>query len=190
MDTKNKTLAGLFLFVAGAVDVLGIAFGESFGSGFIWNLSIFLFGLFIITSVWFIQKAFKLKVFSTLLIVAGIGAVGAAFFCGCNGLLLSLIRDKPLLYYPFAIAQYIALGCCGILSYRFTKRPFSYICVILGLASLIVFGVWISSFKISYSGTTIPSILVDYSQSVWLIGFSTYMLEKDLPKNCQSKEIS
>jgi hypothetical protein len=166
MDSKDRTLAGLLLFVGGSVDILGIAFGESFGSGFIWNLSVFLFGLFVIASAWFVQKAFSSKVFSSLLIVAGIGAVGAAFFCGCNGLLLSLIKDKPLLYYPFAVAQYLALGCCGILSYRFTKQPFSYLGVILGAASFIAFGVWISSFKISYSGTTMPSILVDYTQSI------------------------
>jgi hypothetical protein len=179
MDSKDRTLAGLLLFIAGAVDILGISCGESFGSGFIWNLSVFLLGLFVITSVWFIRKAFNSKVFSTLLVVAGIGAVGAAFFCGCNGLLLSLIKDKPLLYYPFAVAQYLALGCCGILSYRFTKRPFSYLCVILGVASFIAFGVWISSFKISYSGTTMPSILIDYIQSLWLVGFAAGLMEKD-----------
>jgi hypothetical protein len=187
MDSKDMTIAGLFLFVAGTVDILGIACGESFGNGFIWNLSVFMFGLFVIASVWFIQKTFNSQVFSTLLVVAGIGAVGAAFFCGCNGLLLSLIKDKPLLYYPFAIAQYLALGFCGILSYRFTKRLFSYFCVILGVASFIAFGVWISSFKISYSGTTMPSILVDYSQSLWLVGFATFLMGKDLSEKLPVK---
>jgi hypothetical protein len=187
MDFKDRILAGLFLFVAGAVDILGIACGESFGSGFIWNLTVFLFGLFVIASVLFIQKTFNSKIFSTLLVVAGIGAVGAAFFCGCNGLLLSLIKDKPLLYYPFAVVQYLALGCCGILSYRFTNRPFSYLCVILGVASFIAFGVWISSFKISYSGTTMPSILVDYTQSLWLIGFATFLMGKDLSEKLPVK---
>jgi hypothetical protein len=187
MNYRNRTLAGSLLFVAGIVDVLGIAGGESFGSGLIWNLSVFMFGLLVIASVYFIQDALNSKVFSTLLFMAGIGAIGAAFFCGCNGLLLSVIKDKPLLYYPFAVAQYLALGFCGILSYRFTKRPLSYFCFILGAASFIAFGVWISSFKISYSGTTIPSILVDYSQSLWLVGFATFLMENRISEKLPMK---
>jgi hypothetical protein len=178
MDYRNRTLGGSLLFVAGVVDVLGIASGENFGSGLIWNLSVFLLGLLVIASIYFIQNALNSKTFSTLLAIAGIGAIGAALFCGCNGLLLCLVRDKPLLYYPFAVLGYLSFGLCGILSYKFAKQPFSYFCVVLGVASLIAFGVWISTFKISYSGTTMTSILVDYSQSLWLVGFGTYLFGK------------
>ena len=187
MNYRNRTLAGSLLFVAGIVDVLGIAGGESFGSGLIWNLSVFLFGLLVIASAYFIQDALNSKVFSILLVMAGIGAIGAAFFCGCNGLLLSLVTDKPLLYYPFAVMGYLALGCCAILSYKFTKPPFFYFCIILGAASFIAFGAWIASFKISYSGTTMPSILVDYSQSLWLVGFATYLIGKDSAEKPSAK---
>ncbi len=178
MDSRNGTLAGSLLFVAGIIDILGIAAGRSFESGLLWNLSVFLLGLLMIVSVYFIQKMLNSKVFSILLTLAGIGTIGAALFCGCYGLLLSVVTDKPLLYYPFAILGYVTFGLCAILSYKFTKPPFSYYCVILGIASLVAFGVWISTFKISYSGTTTPSILVDYSQSLWLVGFATYLIVK------------
>ena len=187
MNYRNRTLAGSLLFIAGIVDVLGIAVGESFGSGLIWNLSVFLFGLLVVASVYFIQHTLNSKVFSIILFMAGIGAIGAAFFCGCNGLLLSLVKDKTLLYYPFAIMEYLALGFCGILSYKFTKSPFSYFCIILAATSFIAFGAWISSFKISYSGTTMPSILVDYSQSLWMVGFATYLIGKDSAEKPSAK---
>ncbi len=176
MGLQNGTIAGILLFVAGIVDILGIAAGESFGSGLIWNLSVFLFGSLMIASIYFIQKTLNSRLFSALLVAAGIGAIGAALFCGCNGLLLSVVKDEPLLYYPFAIAGYLTLGLCAILSYKFAKKPFSYFGVILGVASLLAFCVWMSSFKISYSGTTMPSVLVDYSQSLWLVGFGTYLI--------------
>lgn len=178
MDRRDGTLAGSLLFIAGIINILGIAAGRSFENGFIWNLSVFLLGLLMITSVYFIQKTLNSKVFSILLTMAGIGTIGAALFCGCYGLLLSVIRDKPLLYYPFAILGYFTFGLCAILSYKFTKPPFSYFCIILGVASLVAFAAWISTFKISYSGTTTPSILVDYSQSLWLVGFATYLVAK------------
>jgi len=176
MHCNNVILGGSILFIAGIIDVLGIAVGGSFESGLLWNLSVFLFGLLIIVSVYFVHKALNSKLFSILLVVAGIGAIGAALFCGCYGLLLNLIGDKPLLYYPFAVVGYLALGLCGIISYKFTRRPFSYFCLGLGLFSLIAFGVWISSFDISYSGTRMPSILVDYSQSLLLVGFGAYLI--------------
>jgi hypothetical protein len=189
MDNEKWILAGALLFAAGIVDVLGIAGGGSFGSGLIWNFSVFLFGVLVIASASFIWKALNSKVFSILLVMTGIGAVGAAFFCGCNGLLLSLVRDKPLAYYPFAVLQYLALGCCAILSYKFTKPPFSYFCVILGVVSFFAFGAWISSFKIAYSGTTEPSILVDFSQSLWLVGFAAYLMGKHSAEKISAKAI-
>ena len=176
MHCKNGILAGSLLLVAGIVDVLGIAFGGSFESGLVWNLAVFLFGLLLIVSAYFVQKALNSKVFSLLLAVAGIGAIGAALFCGCYGLLLSLVGDKPLLYYPFAVVGYLALGFCGITSFKFTRQPFSIFCVGLGLFSLIVFRVWISTFDISYSGTRMLSILVDYSQSLWVVVFAAYLI--------------
>ena len=182
MDYNNLTVACSLLFVAGIIDILGIAAGQSFINGLVWNLAVFLFGLLLIASVTFVQRALNAKLFSLLFVIAGVGAIGAALFCGCNGLLLDFVRGKPLLYYPFAIAQYLALGINAVLSYKFAKPSFSYYSVILGAASLIMFGIWISSFKISYSGTTLPSILVDYSQSLWLIGFATYMMGKDSTK--------
>lgn len=178
MNSRNGLIAGSLLFIAGIIDILGIAAGRSFESGLIWNLSVFLLGLLIIISIYFIQKTLNSKIFSILLTIAGVGAIGAALFCGCYGLLLSIVKDAPLLYYPFAIMQYLTFGLCAILSYKFTRPPFSYFCIILGIASLIAFGVWISTFKISYSGTTSPSILVDYSQSLWLVAFATYLIIK------------
>ena len=109
MHYKNGILAGSLLLVAGIVDVLGIAGGGSFESGLVWNLSVFLFGLLLIVSAYFVQKALNSKVFSFLLAVAGIGTIGVALFCGCFGLLLSLVGDKPLLYYPFTCVGYLAL---------------------------------------------------------------------------------
>ncbi len=178
MDSRNGTLAGTLLFMAGIINILGIAAGRSFESGLIWNLSVFILGLLTIISVYFIQKTLNSKIFPILLTIAGIGAIGAALFCGCYGLLLSVIKDQPLLYYPFAIMQYLTFGLCAILSYKFTKPPFSYFCIILGMTSVVAFGTWISTFKISYSGTTTPSILVDYSQSLWLVAFATYLIIK------------
>jgi hypothetical protein len=104
MNYRNGAIAGSLLFVAAVIDVLGIAAGGSFGSGLVWNLSVFFLGSLMITSVYFIHRALGSKAFSMVLTIAGIGTIGAALFCGCNGLLLSLVRDMPLLYYPFAVA--------------------------------------------------------------------------------------
>lgn len=97
MPLEDKVIAGFLLLVGGVVCVLGIIVSEALYPGYstsenyisdlgvgpsslIFNLSVFLLGILILGGAYFIHRAFKVVVFSVLVVLAGVGAVGVGVF--------------------------------------------------------------------------------------------------------------
>ena len=160
MNYGNRTLAGTLLFLGSVVYVLGTISGERlFESMNVYNLSVVLLGIFMIAGAYFLQRAFKSVVFSLLVAIAGVCALGVGLLVG-----------NPSIYHPVAAVGYITFGLSAIVSYKFAKAPFSYFCVALGAISLIFFAVW------AYSGATTTSLTTDFSQLLWLAGFAAHII--------------
>jgi hypothetical membrane protein len=125
----------------------------------VFNLSVVLLGVFMIAGAYFLQRSFESTIFSLLVAIAGICALG-----------VGLLVENPSLYYPFALVGYVTFGLSAIASYKFVKQPFSYFCITLGAVSLIAFAVW------AYSRATTTSLLIDYAQMLWLTGFAAHLM--------------
>src|SRR4030067_1858491 len=161
MGYGNRTLAGSLLFLGSIVYFLGITAGgeKVLKSMDVINLSVVLWGVFMIAGASCLQRAFKSVLLSLLLAVSGICAFGVGL----------LVGDA---YYAFAVVGYVTLGLAAIVSFKFAKAPLSYLSVVLCALSLIFIAIW------AYSGMTSSSLLIDYSQLVWVAGFGGRIIEK------------
>jgi hypothetical membrane protein len=144
MGYGNKKVAGFLLLVGALQFVLGMIISEALYTGYstsnnyisdlgvgpsalIFNSSIFLLGIFIASGAYFVQRAFNSKLFSILLAVTGIGAMGVGIFTEHFGLVHTI----------FSLITFLFAGISIIFSCKFERSPLSYLSIILGAASLV-----------------------------------------------------
>ncbi|MGQ9506415.1 MAG: DUF998 domain-containing protein [Candidatus Bathycorpusculaceae bacterium] len=144
MDYENKKVAGFLLLVGAVQFVLGMIIAEALYPGYstsgnyisdlgvgpsalIFNSSICFLGVFIVAGAYFVLRAFKSKLFSILLAITGIGAIGVGIFT----------EDYPPLHGIFSLITFLFAGVSIIFSYKFEKPPLSYLSILLGVASLV-----------------------------------------------------
>jgi len=167
MDYGNKTLSGSILFVGCIIYLLGTVTGEKFGNMTLYNAAVVVLGVLVLISIYFIQKAFKSIIFSGMLALVGISAVG-----------IGLLTYASTEYYVFAGLGYVFSGLSAIMSYRYAKAPLSYLSVILGAASLAALGLWAGNVDLG-SGMKVTPIIVDTLQLLWLAGFAAHIIGKE-----------
>ncbi|NWG09959.1 MAG: DUF998 domain-containing protein [Nitrososphaerales archaeon] len=182
MAYDNRKIAGLLLFVGGVECVLGIIIAEALYAGYstsqnyisdlgvgpsalIFNPSVFLLGVLFIAGAYFIQLAFKSRIFSILLALAGIGAVGVGVFT----------EDAGVIHIIFSTMVFAFGGISAIVSYKFEKPPLSYVSVVLGAVTilalvLMVFGIYLGL------GVGGMERMVAYPALLWLIGFGAHLI--------------
>jgi len=160
---KEKTIAGSILFFGGIIYILGTTIGDKY-SLLIYNSSVLSFGLFMIFGIFFVQRAIGNPAFSILLALGGIGTAA-----------LGLLPQDSIIYFVFAIIEYVAFGLCAILSYKFVESPLGYFSIILGIVSFISVGLWISGIELS-PGISVTPIIADLSDRLWLIGFGAHQI--------------
>jgi len=144
MGYENKKVAGFLLLVGAVQFVLGMIISEALYPGYstsnnyisdlgvgpsalIFNSSIFLLGALIVAGAYFVQRAFNSKLFSILLAVTGIGAMGVGIFTEHFGVTHTV----------FSLITFLFAGISIIVSYKFERPPLSYLSIILGAASLV-----------------------------------------------------
>ena len=169
MDYQNKTISGSILFIGSIIYLLGTVLGEKFSIVTFYNITLYnastaLLGVLMLIGVYFIYSAFKSPIFSGLIAVAGIGTVG-----------VGLLTYASTEYYIFAGLGYIFFGLSAIMSYRFEKAPLSFLSIILGVAALIAFGLWVGKVDLG-SGMTVTPIVIDTLILLWLAGFSAHII--------------
>jgi hypothetical membrane protein len=119
--------------------------------------------LLMIVGAVFFQLARKSTVFTILLALAGIGTIGVGVFSvGSN------------VYYAFAYLGYLFFAFAAIVSYKYERSPLSIISLLLGILSLIMFGLWVSG--VSIGGMVISPSSVDNLILPWLIGFGAHII--------------
>lgn len=188
---KPVNLAGLFLFLAGSVILMGIITAEIYypagystrnsdisdlgatrppdsiiyqPSASIFNAIMILGGLLILASSLFLCKdlnRWTVVLFPTLL---GIGVLGVGIFPG------NMSPYHGLL----ALIAFASGGLAAILSYKLTTSPFRYVVVLLGLMT-IIFLVFNPVF-IPILGEGGAERFVAYPVVIWAIGFGGYMI--------------
>jgi len=189
---KNAIWAGILLFLAGSVILMGIITAESFypdqyiytthnsmisdlgateppnsiitqPSATIFNLSMILTGILVLIGTYFLFRCYNDRIAAVFLGLLGLGALGVGIFPG------NINPQHPL----FAMITFISGGLAAIYSYRLINSIFKYLNLLLGLITLF-FLFTIQIFMPILGGGGVER-WVAYPIVIWLIGFGGYL---------------
>lgn len=190
---KNTKTAGLLLFLAGSIILMGIITAEAFyPSGYttanseisdlgatvkpnsvsyqpsaaIFNYTMMIAGLMITVAAILQHKYFKKYLFTIPLLLLGVGMLGVGVFPG----------DKDPYHGMFALLTFNMGGLMAIVSFKIVSAPFSYIGIVFGLITIIT--LYTASFFIPIVGDGGTERWVAYPVVLWLTGIGGYMLSK------------
>ena len=193
-DNKlNLTTAGICLFLAGTIILMGIITAETFypqehtyttaksmisdlgateppnsiitqPSATIFNLSMIITGILVLTGSIFIYKSFNDKIAAILVGLLGLGALGVGIFPG------NINPQHPI----FAMTTFISGGLSAIYSYRLINSPLKYPALLFGILAL--FFLFTSGIFIPVMGGGGVERWVAYPVILWLIVFGGYLM--------------
>jgi hypothetical membrane protein len=190
MDYSNGKVAGALIFVAVTQFVLGVIVSEALYSGYsisenyvsdlgvgsssiIFNSSVFLMGLLLISGAYFLHRAFGFTMLTVTFVLTAIGAMGVGIFTLDAGIIHSV---TALIFFLFSgLSAIFAVICSYVHGFKLMKMPFSALAVILGLTEL--GGVVLFVGKI-YFGLGVGGMqrMVLYPVLIWLVGFGGYLM--------------
>jgi hypothetical membrane protein len=151
MDYSNGKVAGALIFVAVTQFVLGMIVSEALYSGYsisenyvsdlgvgsssmIFNSSVFLMGLLLISGAYFLHRAFGFTMLTVTFVLTAIGAMGVGIFTLDAGIIHSV---TALIFFLFSgLSAIFAVICSYVHGFKLMKMPFSALAVILGLTEL------------------------------------------------------
>ena len=183
MKYADGKVAGVLFFVAASQFVIGMMIAEARGisgysistnyisdlgvgpSAMIFNSSVFLLGLLVLVGAYFLQRAFKFKLLTVLLVLTAIGAMGVGVFT----------EDWGWVHPVVSLIAFLFSGLSCIASYRLVKRPFSVIVVILGLMTLGALGLFSADVYLGLGAGGMERMIV-YPVLTWGAGFGGYLL--------------
>jgi hypothetical membrane protein len=134
-------------------------------SALIFNSSVILFGLLIVSSSYMLWRELNSPIIAVLVGLSGIGAVGVGLFPETAGFIHVIVS---FITFFFGALSAIAVS-------KFLKVPFSYFSVLMGLASitaLILFGLNIY-LDLGPGGM---ERMIAYPVILWAIGFGGYLM--------------
>jgi len=179
---KYSQIAGLLLFIAGLQFFLSLLIAESLYPGYsttanyisdlgigntalLFNVSIVLLGALILISSYLIKRDFKTNLFTIVLALTGIGAVGVGIFP----------ENTAPFHMIFSLLAFVAGAISAIMSYKFLKPPLQYVSIFLGILSLIACVLFISLRPLGPGGT---ERLIFYPVLFWILLFSGFLMNK------------
>ena len=188
---NTTTLSGSFFLLGGVQWFLGMLAAESWYDGyssridyvsdlgtgptaFIYNLSVFVLGAFIVLGTFFLYKTNKGRVLSILLIICGIGAMGVGIFPANLQPMHSVFTLLAILFGSFAAVR----------SYAYQTKPMSIISVSLGLMSFILAMIFIPYLGLPFGSTETFLGMAKGSMErwaidpilAWIIAFGSYLM--------------
>jgi hypothetical membrane protein len=186
-------ISGFFLLVGGIQWLLGILAEESWYDGYnsridyisdlgtgptagIYNLSVFLLGLFVVLGTFFLYKSSERKLLSSLLTISGIGAMGIGIFP----------TNLQPMHSVFTLLAILFGGFAAISSATYLTKPMSVISVVLGLMSFILAMVFIPYLGLPFGSTeTFLGMAKGFMERwvinpilAWIIAFGGYLMGK------------
>ena len=183
MAYDSKKIAGLLLFVGGVQCFLGIIVAETLYPGYstsqnwisdlgvgpsalIFNSSVFLLGLigFAMAAI-YIHRIFKSRLFSALVAMAAIGAMGVGVFT----------EDFGVLHTIFSVIVFTFAGISAIASYKFQRAPLSYVSVVLGLTSILALVLTALGIDLGL-GQGGMERMIAYPSLLWVVGFGAFLI--------------
>ena len=187
MKYNKAKISGSLLFIGGTQFILGIILSETLYPGYntslqtisslgvgpsavVFNTSILLLGIMGLIGVFFYHQIYKLNLFSALLGLAYIGAIGVGIF-----------TEAPStfsLHVIFSFMAYVFGGLAAIASYEQQKQPMSHFSVILGAFSLMAIIILASGNNLGLGLGGIER-MVAYPLLLWLVGYGSQLISKN-----------
>jgi len=145
MKQADSKVAGILVFVGAVQFILGMLVAECLYPNYsvsqnyisdlgvgatapIFNVSIFLLGVMVLASDYFLKQKIQSRIFLSFLALCGIGSMGVGIFP----------ENSPyMLHTAFSLIAFLFSALSAIASYKIQKPPLSYFAVILGLMSLV-----------------------------------------------------
>lgn len=182
MQYDSGRMAGLLLFVGSVVCVLGIIVAEALYPGYstsedyisdlgvgpsalVFNSSVFLLGVMVVCSAYFVQKTFNFKPLSLVAAMAGVGTMGVGLFT----------EDSGGLHGAFSLIAFLFGGIAPIVSSKVGKPPFSYLSVVLGGMSLVALVLFALRLHLGL-GVGGMERMIAYPDLLWAIGFGGQLM--------------
>jgi len=186
MKRLNGKVAGALIFVGAVQFILGMLVAECVYPNYsvanhyisdlgkldavsapLFNTSVFLLGLLVAVSAYFLRQIVRNKVFLGFLVLCGVGAMGVGIFPEDFGILHTIVS---LIAFLFGALSAIA-------SYKYQKPPLSYFAVILGLTSLAALILFATGIHLGL-GKGGMERMIAYPVLLWAIAFSGHLLKE------------
>jgi hypothetical membrane protein len=200
MPYPKGTMAGTLFFIAATQFILCLIIAEALYPGYsvssnyisdlgvgpsaiIFNASVFLLGLLILTGTYLQRHNQNLKTLNILLLLMAIGAMGVGIFT----------KNFTLTHGAVSSAAFFFAGLSAIASFKVLPKPLSLISIILGamtLTALVLFSAGIITSGSLTSTTAYDSAfylglgpggmerMIVYPAIMWLAGFGGHLITK------------
>jgi len=187
MKQFNGKVAGTLIFVGAVQFILGMLIAECIypnysvannyisdlgklgtASAPVFNTSVFVLGLTVAVSAYFLRHVVRNKVFLGFLILCGIGAMGVGIFP----------EDFGVVHTAVSLIAFLFGALSAIASYKYQKPPLSYFAVILGLTSLTALVMFATGIYLGL-GKGGMERMIAYPMLLWAIGFGGHLQKSE-----------
>ena len=194
MQLSNLKLAGTLLFTGAAQFILAMIIAEALYPGYstsanyisdlgvgpsalIFNTSIFLLGIMIVAGTYLIYRALRPRLFTVLLTLAGVGAMGVGIFT----------EDFLTVHFVASVVTFLFGSLAAISSYRLIRTPLKYLSAILGLFGLMALILMASGLTLDLGVGGIERMIA-YPILLWGMGFGGHLANQDQETKTATKE--
>lgn len=187
MRLDDRQWLGLFLLAGTGEFAIGMTIAEAVYPGYsvsrnfisdlgvgsaaaVFNTSIILLGLAVIVSAWFFHRAFRDRILSIFVMIAGVGAVGVGVFT----------EDFDALHSIVSLVTFVFSGLSLIVAFRVVRPPFNYLSILLGVFSLVALGLYVSGTYLGLDRGGMERMIV-WPVLVWGMAAGGYFLGGPTP---------
>jgi hypothetical membrane protein len=190
MAYSNSKVAGTLVFIGVTQFVIGMIVSEALypnystsrnyisdlgvgPSALIWNSSVFLLGLLLLVGAYFLQRAFRFELFTVMIVLTGVGAMGVGIFTEAFGVLHMVVSLITFLF--GGLSAIVSVLCSRVQRFPLVKMPFSALSIILGLMTLVALALFGSGqyFGLGHGGM---ERMIAYPALMWGAGFGGYLI--------------
>lgn len=182
MKYNSQTISGALLFIGAAQFLFCLVIASALypnysisqnmisdlgvgSTALLFNGSILLFGLVVVTGSYYAFRAFNDKVLSTFIALSGIGAIGVGLFPETLG----------LIHFLAALVTFLFGALSAIAAYRLETTPLEEFSILLGVISLTALGLSLSHNYLGLGPGGMERLIV-YPVLLWVMGFGGYLM--------------
>jgi len=190
MAYSNSKVAGTLVLIAVTQFVIGMIVSEALYPGYsvadnyisdlgvgpsalIWNSSVFLMGLLLLIGAYFLQRAFRFELFTAMLVLTGVGAMGVGVFTEDFGVIHMVVSLITFLF--GGLSAIVSVLCSRVHKFPLVKMPFSALSIILGLMTLVALALFGGGVYLGLGAGGMER-MVAYPALMWGAGFSGYLI--------------